>query len=246
MATFQYKPVDQVGEDTLEVIAQANQFNYWMYETIKPFCQGNILEIGSGIGNISKYFIDDGSNIFLTDIRQGYCDSLKTLFGNKRNVLGIESIDLVDPNFDDKYKDHLNQYNSVFALNVVEHIQDDQLAITNAKKLLRPKGTLVILVPSYQFLYNEFDIGLEHYRRYNLTSLQKLINTQKLEIIHKQYFNFIGIFGWFVSGSILKKKQIPSGQMKLYNSLVPVFKIIDKAVFQSMGLSTIVVGQKES
>lgn len=245
MNAFQYKPIDQIGEDTLEVIAKADQFNRWMYETIKPFCQGNILEIGSGIGNISKFFIEDGSKICLTDIRESYCETLTNLYGSKYNVLGIESIDLVDANFDEKYEAHIGQYNSVFALNVVEHIQDDQLAINNATKLLRPKGTLIILVPSYQFLYNGFDEGLEHYRRYNVPSLQNLIEAQDLTILHKQYFNFIGIFGWYVSGSILKKKQIPSGQMKLYNSLVPLFKIMDKAIFQSMGLSSIVVGQKE-
>lgn len=246
MNTFHYKPVDKVGEDTLEVIAQANQFNQWMYETIKPFCQGSILEIGSGIGNISKYFIEDGSSICLSDIRETYCEILNTQYGTKYNVLGVASIDLVDENFDEKYEAHIGQYNSVFALNVVEHIKDDQRAIDNAKKLLRPKGTLIILVPSYQFLYNGFDEGLEHYRRYNVASLQNLIDKSGLTIIHKQYFNFIGIFGWYVSGSVLKKKQIPSGQMKLYNTLVPLFKIIDKAIFQSMGLSTIIVGQKEN
>ena len=37
------------GTDTLEVISEADNFNRWMYETIKPHCSGEILEIGSGI-----------------------------------------------------------------------------------------------------------------------------------------------------------------------------------------------------
>jgi hypothetical protein len=67
----------------------------------------------------------------------------------------------------------------------------------------------------------------------------------KLEVVHHQYFNFIGIFGWWFSGNILRKKTIPDGQMKLYNTLVPIFKIVDKVMFNKMGLSVISVGMKK-
>jgi 2-polyprenyl-3-methyl-5-hydroxy-6-metoxy-1,4-benzoquinol methylase len=50
---------------------------------------------------------------------------------------------------------------------VVEHIKDDRLAIANCKKLLKKNGHLIILVPAYRYLYNEFDKELEYYRRYN-------------------------------------------------------------------------------
>jgi len=36
----------QYGTDTLEVISVARNFNRWMYDTVKPFCSGKILEIG--------------------------------------------------------------------------------------------------------------------------------------------------------------------------------------------------------
>jgi hypothetical protein len=54
----------------------------------------------------------------------------------------------------------------------------------------------------------------------------------------------MGIFAWFVSGKLQKNNSIPAGQMRLYNMLVPVFKIIDILVFRICGLSTIVVGHK--
>ena len=46
---FSYKEIDKSGEETLNVIASANNFNKWMFQTIKPFCKGHILEIGSGL-----------------------------------------------------------------------------------------------------------------------------------------------------------------------------------------------------
>ena len=58
------------------------------------------------------------------------------------------------------------------------------------------------------------------------------------------YFNSVGLAGWVFTGSILKKDTIPDKQMGVYNSLVPVFKILDKAFTPFFGLSTIVVGVK--
>jgi 2-polyprenyl-3-methyl-5-hydroxy-6-metoxy-1,4-benzoquinol methylase len=67
-------------------------------------------------------------------------------------------------------------FDTVYALNVVEHIKDDNLAISNAKKLLKHDGNIIILVPAYQALYNRFDIVLEHYRRYNEQRLNSLLS----------------------------------------------------------------------
>ena len=55
---FEFTENDYVGEKTLDVIAEADKFNDWMYNTIKPFINGKVLEIGSGIGNISKFLLD--------------------------------------------------------------------------------------------------------------------------------------------------------------------------------------------
>ena len=93
---------------------------------------------------------------------------------------------------------------------------------------------------------DQFDTELGHYRRYTKTTLSKVFINSDFEITHKQHFNFVGILGWFVSGQILKKKDIPKGQMKLYNTLVPIIKIVDKVLLNSVGLSTILVGKKKS
>jgi 2-polyprenyl-3-methyl-5-hydroxy-6-metoxy-1,4-benzoquinol methylase len=245
MKEIEFKEVDQVGGDTLDVISSADKFNRWTYDTIRPFCKGNILEIGSGVGNISQFFLQEDASILLSDIRQGYCDELKQKFESYPNLKGVELIDLVDPAFDEKFQHLFASFDSIFSLNVVEHIYDDTLAIKNAKKLLRKEGHLIILVPSYQSLYNGLDKDLDHYRRYNKKTLSVLFEKNELNIIKKQYFNFMGIFAWIISGKLQKNETIPGGQMRLYNAFVPVFKWIDRLVFRLAGLSTIVVGKKD-
>jgi SAM-dependent methyltransferase len=241
---FEFKTIDEEGMETLEVVAEAENFNLWMYNTILPYCSGEILEIGSGIGNISDYFLKNNYTITLSDIRDNYCDVLGEKYSTNPYLKAVINIDIIDPDFDNKHANLFESFDTIYALNIVEHVKDDKLAIANCKKLLKKGGNLIILVPAYQKLYNIFDKELEHYRRYNQNNLDKLFVENELQIIHRQYFNFIGIFGWWFSGSILKKKTIPGGQMKLYNSLVSVFKIIDKVILNKMGLSVITVGKK--
>ncbi|HEY8937522.1 MAG TPA: class I SAM-dependent methyltransferase [Cyclobacteriaceae bacterium] len=123
-------------EQTLKAIAKADRFNQWMFETISPHCQGKILEIGSGIGNISNFFLEKKKDIVLSDIRANYCDYLEHKFHLKNEQL--LSIDLTDPDLSLKFGSHLNTFDTVFALNVVEHIKDDELAIANCKRFLKP------------------------------------------------------------------------------------------------------------
>lgn len=235
---------DKVGKNTLDVVGEADLFNKWIFQTIHPFSSGKILEIGSGLGNISEFFINNEDEIMLTDLREEYCLSLQHKFGSNQNLLGIDQLNLIHPEFEQTYSDHLEKYDTVFALNVIEHIEDDDLAINNCKKLLRKDGHLIILVPSYQKLYNRFDKELGHFRRYTIESLSDLFLKNDLEIIHKKYFNFIGVFGWYISGGLLKKDTIPSNQMRIYNKLVPLWKRADRLLKNRIGLSTIVVGRK--
>jgi len=235
---------DQYGEETLQVIGKAHQFNHWMYETIKPFCKGKILEVGSGIGNISRKFINDKYSIQLSDFNPVYCATLEKEFKDNPYFLGVDKIDLNDPNFDEKFKDLMGSFDTIFALNVVEHIPNDILAIQNCKKLLKKDGHLIILVPAYQFLYNDFDKSLGHVKRYTTKSLSRVFSSAQLNIIHKKYFNLIGILGWFWSGTLTRRKVIPGWQMKIYNWLIPISKVVDKVTLNSVGLSAVVVGKK--
>jgi len=238
---FDFPEIDEIGIDTLDAISFAPRFNRYMYDTISPHCKGKILEVGCGIGNISDHFIKNGANITLSDIRDNYIESVRKKYKSKE--ITALKLDLVHKDFDNRYKDLFNTFDSIFALNVVEHIKDDSQAIVNAKKLLTTGGKLIILVPAYQFLYNSFDKALEHFRRYNRKRLVSIMD-KEFTINHSQYFNAFGILGWIVSGGILRKKTILRKEMELYDNLIWVAKTLDKCVFNKIGLSVIAVGQK--
>ncbi|SEW03221.1 Methyltransferase domain-containing protein [Chitinophaga sp. YR573] len=237
--------IDEVGLSTLDNLSAADRLNDWMFESIQPYLKEQILEIGSGIGNISGCFVKNNVPLYVSDYSDHYCRLLQQKFDHEPLIRDVFQIDLSASDFESKYASLIGKFNTVFALNVVEHIADDGCAIANCNKLLAPGGHLIILVPAYQMLYNGFDKELEHFRRYTRTSLRNLFLAEKFEIINSWYFNLAGILGWFVSGTILRKKELPAGQLSFYNKLVPLFRVADRLIMNKMGLSVITVGKKK-
>ena len=235
---------DPVGLHTLEVIAKAERFNKWMYDQFKDQLKGEVLEIGSGIGNISQLVINDGHSTTLSDYNEEYYEKLKKKFSQNKNVREIVSIDLLDPNFENKYSAYKEKFDSIFLLNVIEHIKDDELAVKNCNYLLKNKGHLVLLAPAYSWLYSSFDKQLGHYRRYSLDSLKDLLKKENFGILSGSYFNFAGIGGWLLFGKILNQKMLSKGEMSAFNKIVPIAKFMDKVFGGQIGLSIIVTGVK--
>lgn len=237
---FVFEENDAEGLHTLEAISKAHRFNRWMYEQVAPFMQGRILEIGSGIGNISAFFKESGSDITLSDIRSLYCETLRNRFTGSV----VEQLDLVHPDFHNRYRHLIGAFDSAFALNVIEHINDDGLAMRNLSSLLKPGGLVLILVPAGPALYNQIDRGLAHFRRYTVKSLRQLMLQSGFTPQRSWMFNALGIPAWITGGWVLRNREIGGGQMNAYEKLVPLARLIDKCTFHRLGLSVIVVASR--
>jgi len=235
---------DPVGFETLEIFSEAPAINHWLFEKIIGLTRGEILEIGSGIGNISSFLLAERSLVYLSDLRQEYCQSLQKKFNNHPHLRGIYLLDLSLPDFGIRYSDLLEKFDTVIVLNVVEHIKDDQGAIVNARSLLRAGGRLVVLVPAIPSLYNSLDRHLGHYRRYSKIQLRELIERADLKFGGCRYFNAAAIPGWWFSGSLLKEEVVTPAKLKFFNRLVPLFKILDRLISPFTGISLIVSGIK--
>lgn len=236
--------MDIIGEETLKIISESPKFNEWMYQTIKPFLKGEILEIGSGIGNISSLIVRDYNNVTLTDYSDHYINKLNKTFEDNTSVKKILNIDIQKSDFKVHYAHLENSFDTIIILNVVEHLENDTQAINNCHFLLKPKGSLVVLTPAYNFLYCNFDKNLGHYRRYNKKSLSLLFKKDLFSIRKRIYFNALGIIGWLMIGKIGNKEKIGNGEFKLFSKLIFLGKLIDKIFFHKIGLSIIVVGEK--
>lgn len=67
-------------------------------------------------------------------------------------------------------------------LDVLEHLRDDQRALSEVHRVLQPKGALVFSVPAYQHLWSAHDEALHHFRRYEYRSLHKLLHQSGFQV----------------------------------------------------------------
>jgi 2-polyprenyl-3-methyl-5-hydroxy-6-metoxy-1,4-benzoquinol methylase len=188
--------------------------------------------------------LKDQPNVTLSDLRPEYCQILEKKFSRNPHLRGIYSLDLSLTDFNTRHSVLLEKFDTVIALNVIEHIEEDSLAIRNAKALLRKNGKLVILVPAGQWLFNSLDIELGHFKRYSKAGLKKLLESAGISVTYCRYFNAAAILGWFISGNILREKVIPQSKLHVFNKLVPVFRILDWFVTPFAGISVISAGIK--
>jgi ubiquinone/menaquinone biosynthesis C-methylase UbiE len=74
------------------------------------------------------------------------------------------------------------------ALDVLEHVLDDQTSMNEFLRVLRPGGIAVITVPALMALWSDWDVTLRHHRRYNAAKLRKII-PPGFDILHLNYIN---------------------------------------------------------
>src|SRR5690606_2064000 len=122
------------------------------------------------------------------------------------------------------------------------HIQDDQRALNHFHDALVPGGHAIVLVPAHPWLYTACDETLGHFRRYTPDELRERMEAAGFDIVSLRQFNRLGVAGWWVSGK-LGKKDLSPFQMRAYELLLPVAKLLDR-IGAGPGLSLIAVGRK--
>ena len=233
---------DYVGHSNLEIVSGNHRFNNWLYRQVnQSLRQGkeNILEVGSGLGTLSEKIIQEMSpwaNIILTDISVRYVDSLKERYSLNKNV-NVHKMDLNDE--EDCRRIRNEEFDTIIAVNVLEHVKDDYLAFRELYRMLKEGGSLVVLVPSHKFLFNIIDMNVGHYRRYSKEELLEKTQLTGFKPEHIFYFNMLGIVGWYFNGSIFKKASISHTASKLFDRLVPVMDYLERITRKKVGLSLI-------
>ena len=70
----------------LENFDKAHIWRKYIYYLIKRYINGNILEVGAGIGSFTKLYENNHQNIILSESDKDFCNLLKNKFKNKDNI----------------------------------------------------------------------------------------------------------------------------------------------------------------
>ncbi len=228
------------GEHILYSMSYARKFNYWTFMQICPFVGERVLEVGSGLGNLTFQLIPREKYI-CTDINDSHLNLLHNQFDN-RDYISVHKLDITN-------KDHFKTFveenlDTVICLNVLEHISDPIQALKNLRNLLKTDGRLILIVPNHPFLYCSLDKASSHEKRYSDELLRDELEQAGFIIEKIWSFNKISCISWYINGKIFKRKHLSKIQLKIFNMSVWLFKIIDP-ILPWRGLSLVAIAKKK-
>lgn len=229
-----------IGYLTLRRIGPLKNINGYLLGEIFPYISGeDILEIGSGIGTYTESFLKAGKNVTSIDTIPQINEMLRKRFGHRYPTFGFITGDISD----DTIVGRINKkFDTIVCLNVLEHVRDDEKAMSNMRRLIKADGRLILQVPALKFLYGTLDKNLGHYRRYTLREIKDKMRDNGFSVDKHFYLYFAGIFGWYIRSHITKNVALGKQDLKVFNALLFLFKLIDRITFKSIGQSLIVIG----
>jgi SAM-dependent methyltransferase len=225
----------KVGARTLEIFENTPKLNSWIYSKLSGGVRGDMLEVGSGIGNLSRLIIRDAERVMLTDVETCYLDTLRRDLAEGERV----QVARYDLEHEPPPEVATRRFDGIVAVNVIEHLRDDRTSVARLAQLLKPGGKLLVYVPACPFAYGRIDHAIGHYRRYTASSLTSLMRSAGLEPGPAHYMNFVGVFGWFFNGRVLGRRTISPKQVALFERLVNLLRIEDRFVLP-LGLGLVI------
>lgn len=228
--------MEYVGQE-LDLVKDVNNFrNYWG-KAIEPYLGKDVLEVGAGLGSNMKVLINKKA------IERYVCiEPDKKLSAQIKNPQPSKSLEVHTCLLKDL--DPKEKFDSILYIDVIEHIEDAESEVALATQYLKPGGHLIILVPAYNFLFNEFDKAIGHFRRYNKSMLRNSIPKEmKQEKLF--YLDSVGFFASLVNKLFLHQSYPTKKQIQFWDGVMVQFsKVSDLLLFKSMGKSLIGIWKK--
>ena|SRR3990167_6131652 len=142
-----------------------------------------VLDIGCGAGQISFFLASQQHEVTGIDISKKAIEScLKSKKKFRINNITFKSGDITSIKMKRKF-------DLVIMSELIEHIENDEKLLTEVRKILSPRGKILITTPSkkaplYRLgLLKEFDKRVGHIRRYDEKTLLNLIDKSELKVI---------------------------------------------------------------
>lgn len=224
----------------LQHMELAHHYQKWIMDSLEPYLGQRILEVGAGIGNHSVW-LPVREKLVITEADAGL---FKILQGKLHNKFGADlrvTADLVDLSKDWTQKYANDQIDTIISFNVLEHVQDDQLALASFLKIFEnSQGVrrVINFVPAHQWAHGSVDQAYGHYRRYSHKDFFRILhrlNSQPKKVYYR-YFNLLGLAGWFLMGKVIRKKDLGPGSVKSFEKLCPWIRGVDDVLHKNLRL----------
>lgn len=227
----------QYQGDELELFALALRWKTYFASKLTPYFGLRILEVGAGFGAVTRHLLservarwtclepDSSLSARIPDTLANHPsrDRVEVICGTTAELVSYQS------------------YDTVVYVDVLEHIEDDAGELRRAANLLSPGGSIIVLSPSFQWLYTPFDRALGHFRRYDAKTLRGR-GPAGMECERIFYLDSAGLLA-SLGNKLFLRQSLPSKAQILFwdRRLVPLSRVLDSMIRFSFGRSIVAV-----
>lgn len=197
--------------------------NHWWFKSRRKYLidllknipkDSKILDIGCSSGVLLKDLENlgfDPDNLFGIDISE------KAILNSKKN--GLKNTFVMDA------QNILLQekFDAIIASDCLEHLENDEKALSNWNTLLKKNGKMYVFVPAFMSLWSYHDEVNMHFRRYTKNDLKSKMKNENLEIIKSSYWNFflfVPVYFFRKISSIFNKNKSGESDIQIGNSVI--------------------------
>jgi SAM-dependent methyltransferase len=189
-----FAEIDGSIEDSFWMKARKELFAWAIVKYLHS--DGKLLEIGCATGLVLAFFRRAFPNV--------------TLYGFEifTQALSCAAKSVPDATFfqaDARSIPFENEFDTVAAFDVIEHIDDDRAVLEQMFRVTKPGGGMLVSVPHHPFMWSQRDEFLRHKRRYTRSGLIEKITKAGFRI--KRATAFVSVpFPAMIAESLLNRK----------------------------------------
>ena len=219
------------GKQILEFLQEAKNYNAYLERCLLKFIglDKKVADFGAGGGEFAGRLCKQGVDVTCIEVDPDLVAHLE-----KNNHTVVNNIEKI------------SDYDCIYSLNVLEHIEDDVAALRSIYQALKPGGRFFLYVPAFNLLYTDVDKAVGHFRRYRRNELVKKCKESGFEVHEARYVDSLGFFCW----CLLKFMPSKSGSLnpmavKLYDQIVfPISRFLDVFFKKKLGKNLLLILKK--
>jgi len=177
-----YKEMIELQEKHWWFVARRVVIQSFMKLQMKESSTSKVLEIGCGVGG-NVGLLSQSGNYLGIDMHSPaieYCSEKFPQFNFQ-----CTRVEDIPQEFSS------NKFDSIYILDVLEHIDDQLVILKSTQNYLTQNGRILLTVPAFEFLWSPHDDFVHHVRRYTKNGLKKTLEESGYKVERISYFNSI-------------------------------------------------------
>lgn len=202
----------QTSDFEFQALREARNYRAAIVGEFAAFLRGRVLEVGAGIGQMTGLLrgLPGLERLVALEPDGSFCRRLARSLPGQAVVQGTAQA-----------ISSQSEWESILSINVLEHIEADDVELACYSRLLGNRGgVLCLLVPARPEIYAPIDRAFGHFRRYTRSGLRMKLLTAGFDIVRLHYFNVVGYAAWWLSFKVFRQRQFKVSSVRFFDRMI--------------------------